>query len=553
MKNTKNKLIGKLKIVKSAGIIISFAIIFISPSAVSEEAGKNVSGGRVHRAFSQTGHQLNLPDPLIVEAYEKASSQNILAAVNNDVFFGYFSVCADGIGFGYGCTYPSLDGHQMSDALLWLGKIDIVKANWEYVKKFQREDGELPLAILPDMAGKLIGPPGFQAPVDQNGGLYRHWVPGNPLRALAGVTYIQNADIIFRFTHDYTWLTTNLPSINLSGDNLASLVTKDGSVAGAGYYIERPVRIEYDGVAQCHAVDAFYRLSAMNAVAGDKKAEKKYYDLASLIEQNFRTRFWMTDHFAEYINPVHGKIDTHGLTDADWSSIATKTATREQVKLLWPKLKGEKRFYYNGMPTGIATHPEKYEKWESTYGDNQDLAAMGRVWYLEAWARFNMNDADGLIETIRKVCNNGRDSGYYWRERYNENGGYGARKYNEYPANLIRILQRFLMGVEYGLDGTLYLTPVAPEEFWDAGFGQTLAWQDSRISYRMKTGIIDGNYSGKTPGKLSVRLKTSQTGKQFRSAIDGIMVNAEINGDTISIVLPASTTGKETSFEIRQY
>ena len=394
-------------------------------------------------------------------------------------------------------TYPSLDGHQMSDALLWLGKVDIVKANWEYVKKFQRENGELPLAILPDMAGKLIGPPGFQTSVDPNGGLYRHWVPGNPLRALAGVTYIQNADIIFRFTHDYIWLTTNLPSINLSGDNLASLVTKDGSVGGAGYYIERPVRIEYDGVSQCHAVDAFYRLSALNALAGDKKAERKYYDLARLIEQNFRTRFWLKDHFAEYINPEHGKIDTHGLTDADWSSIATRTATDEQIKLLWPKLKDEKRFYYNGMPTGIATLPEKYEKWESTYNDNQDLAAMGRVWYLEAWARFNMNDADGLIETIRSVCKAGRDSGYYWRERYNAKGGYGAKKYNEYPANLIRIIQRFLMGVEYGLDDTLYLTPVAPEEFWEAGFGQTLSWQDSQISYKMKTGIIKGNYSGR--------------------------------------------------------
>ena len=35
------------------------------------------------------------------------------------------------------------------------------------------------------------------ARVDANGGLYRHWVPGDPLRALAGPTYIQNADAIY--------------------------------------------------------------------------------------------------------------------------------------------------------------------------------------------------------------------------------------------------------------------------------------------------------------------------------------------------------------------
>jgi hypothetical protein len=504
-------------------------------------------------ALSQSEHQLYLPDSMIVEAYERAASQNVLAAVNSDVFLGYFSVCADGIGFGYGYTYPSLDGHQMSDALLWLGMPAIVKANWEYVKTFQRENGELPLAIFPDMGGKLLGPPGFQTAVDPNGGLYQHWVPGNPLRALAGVTYIQNADIIFRFTHDYAWLTANLHSINLSGDNLASLVTENGSVGGAGYYIERPVRIEYDGVSQCHAIDAFDRLSALNALTGDKKAEQKYYGLARLIEHNFRTTFWMKDHFAEYINPERGKIDTHGLTDADWSAIATGAATDEQIKLLWPALKDEKRFYYNGMPTGIATLPEKYEKWESTYFDNQDLAAMGRVWYLEARARFNMNDADGLVETIRSVCKAGRDSGYYWRERYNSKGGYGAKKYNEYPANLIRIIQRFLLGVELGMDRTLFLTPVAPEEFWEAGFGQTLSWQDSRISYNIKTGIIQGKYSGKSVCKLSVRLKTQQSGKQFRTAINGLEDKSEIKGDTISIVLPASAAGKETSFEIRQF
>ena len=34
--------------------------------------------------YSQTDDQLDLPDQLIVEAYEKASSQNVLAAVNDD-------------------------------------------------------------------------------------------------------------------------------------------------------------------------------------------------------------------------------------------------------------------------------------------------------------------------------------------------------------------------------------------------------------------------------------------------------------------------------------
>lgn len=99
----------------------------------------------------------DLPDREIVSAYEQAGVRNVLAAVNDAVFPGYWSVCADGQGFGFGNTYPSLDGHQMADALLWLGQTGTVRANWDYVRGFQRPNGRLPLAILPSMAGKAVG------------------------------------------------------------------------------------------------------------------------------------------------------------------------------------------------------------------------------------------------------------------------------------------------------------------------------------------------------------------------------------------------------------
>jgi hypothetical protein len=503
--------------------------------------------------FSQVKNdRLDIPDSLIMEAYERAATQNVLAAVNPKIFYGYFSVCADGLGFGYGNTYPSLDGHQMSDALLWLGGIDVVKANWDYVKTFQKPRGELPIAIIPAEAGKNIGPAGFQSPVDSNGGLYRHWVPGDPLRALAGTTFIQNADVIFRFTHDLAWLAKELPSVNLTADYLASMVTADGAVGGAGYYVERPTRVEYDGVSQCYAAEAFYRLADLNKLSGNNKAADKYERLAKRIENNFRKNFWVTNHFAEYIHPRKGIIANHGLTDVDWSAIATGIATAEQKDILWPQLKEEKLFYYNDMPTGIATRPGTYEKWETTYADNQDLAAMGRVWYIESWARANMHDGRGLIETIRRVSKEGRDSGWYWRERYNDKGGYGAKKYNEYPANLIRIIQRFLFGVEHGLDGTLFIAPTAPAQFWDKGFGQTLSWGDSRISYTMKHGQIKGSYTGKADQFLSVRFEHPVSNKNIKASINGIAAKAAVKDGSIIIKLPAMKDNAPCQFELKE-
>lgn len=478
----------------------------------------------------------DLPDPLIVEAYEKAAVQNVLAAVNPGVFFGYWSVCADGKGHGYANTYPALDGHQMTDALLWLGQDEVVQANWDYVKQFQRENGQLPFAIWPGKSGhdKLW---------------FTHHVPGDPLRALPAPTYIQNADVIFRFTRDREWLVRQLPSVNLAADHLASLVTPEGAVGGAGYYVERPARIEFDGVAQGHAVDAFRRLAELNAVAGQAAAARKYRELADRIETHFRARFWQQDHFVEYIHPDHGVIANHGLTDVDWSALATDVATPEQRALLWPRLQHEPHFYYGGMPTGIATRPDRYEKWET--GDRMDLAAMGRVWYLEAWARARMGDSAGLVASIRRVCEEGRDHGFFWRERYGQDGGFGVEKYCEYPANLIRIVQRFLLGVEFGLDGGVVLRPTVPDRFWDEGFGQTLAWGDRVLSYRMQRGRLTGTYSGKVPLRLGAHLGSVPGESEAQATINGAPAASEQLGDLAYVTLPAVEAERACRFELR--
>jgi hypothetical protein len=499
----------------------------------------------------------NLPDQLIMQTYERAAVQNVLAAVNPKVFFGYWSVCADGQGFGYGYTYPSLDGHQMTDALLWLGRVDVVKANWDYVRKFQRPDGALPIAILPNLAGKQAGEGKNLAPVAANGGLYEHWVPGNPLAALADPTYIQNADDIFRATLDLEWLKAQLPSINLSADHLESMTDMRGAVRGGGYYVERPARLDYDGVAQCHAVDAFRRAAELNRVAGNPRAAGRYEILADRIRRRFTTRFWVMGHFAEYDNPRHGLITSHGLTDTDWAAIALDVATPEQRAALWPRLKNERGFYYGGMPTGIAAHPEKYEDWEFTHADRHDLAAMGRVWLLDAQARARMGDAQGLWRGIQKVCEVGRDNGFYWRERYQPDGkggfaAVGPNTYCEYPANLIRIVQRFLLGAEFQTDGTLQLRPTVTDRFWQKGFGQSLTWRSRTLTYEMHSGRIAGSYQGAEPQRLAVWFPGGDESTLFGAEINGKNMPAIYSHGWVIVNLPAASPQTPAAFAINR-
>ena len=177
---------------------------------------------------------------------------------------------------------------------------------------------------------------------------------------------------------DRAWLESQIKSIDLAADFLAGLTSKEGVVRGAGYYVERPTRFDSDGVTQCHAVDAFRRVAALNRVVGHQPQARRYDAMAERITQCFRSKFWIKDHFAEYLHPKRGLIANHGLTDVDWAAIATGVVTPQQRAILWPQLKDEKLFHYGGMPTGIATLPESYEGWEFANGPRPQRS--GRRW-----------------------------------------------------------------------------------------------------------------------------------------------------------------------------
>ncbi len=493
---------------------------------------------------------LNLPDATIVTAFQKAATQNILPSLNSSVYPGYWCVCADGQGYGYGNSYPTLDGGQMTNALLVAGQVTVVKQNFDYIKSFMKPNGLLPLAILPGLAGQSIsGGYGYSSRVDPNGGLYVHWVPENPLGATGSTTYIQNADAIFRYTHDTAWLNQQLASVNSTADYLASLTTSAGAVAGAGYYTEFPSRSPYDGVTQSYAADAFQRVAALNTVAGNTAAAQKYQALADKIISNFQTTFWSSSQqrFAQY-DSARGFITNHGLTDTDWGAIAFDTASPAQKAVLVPQLQqSASAFYYGGMPGGIATLPSTYQDWEcSNTGNRYEVAAMGRAWTLQAGAWVKMGDGQSLVDSISAVAQVGKNSGYYWMERYNASGGYGAAKYNEYPANLMTIVEHDLLGVNFGLDGSLEIKPTAPISYWTEGFGQTLTMPGGTLQYLMFNDHMTGSYFGTDEETLRVWLPDNA-----RSiTVNGVPFPAVMENGELVFVLPAASVGQPCLFEV---
>jgi len=490
-----------------------------------------------------------LPDALLTAAYDQSASHSVLAALNDKVFFGYFSVCADGKGHGGDTTFPGLDWGQSAEALLWLGRDDVVRASWEYVKSFQREDGLLPFAILPSHAGTTFFILGTPLTCDSRGAAYVHWEPGNPFRTLALVTYLQVADAFFRHTGDESWLRQQAGSLKLAVDWLERTVNEQGLVVGGGYYLERPPRHDHDGVAQCYNAHAYGLAAALFERVGDDAQGARCRGLADRLTAAFRRYFWAGDQCVEYIDPKGNPISSHGLTDVDWIAVGTRTASPEQVKAVWPRLRDEPDFAYDGIPTGIATRPETYADWELT-SDRHDIAAMGRVWYLEAWARAEMGDGAGLVVSLRKVAEKGRGNAWSWHERYYSErtgfiGLFKMERYVEYPACLIRVVNRFLLGIEYGLDGSLWLAPTVPESFWREGFGQKLAWAGRTLEFHFTDRSLTGTYTGPAPQKVCARLHASAA-KVERVAPNTLV--AAVKDGFVEFDLPPSP--KMCSFEL---
>jgi len=105
------------------------------------------------------------------------------------------------------------------------------------------------------------------------------------------------------------------------------------------------------------------------------------------------------------------------------------------------------------MPSQLVSKPYAYRDWEFNeplsfelpLGPLYDVAASGRVWYLETLACLKMGETERLKESVRKVCRMGQKHDWFWYDRYlpSQVGEVQlgiVRGYCEYPAILVRTI-----------------------------------------------------------------------------------------------------------------
>jgi hypothetical protein len=411
-----------------------------------------------------------IADPEIRAGLEAAIVKNLIPPATEIYYPGHFNITANGRDFGGDSTWPGLDSWQMAGAYLLLGRTRMVCDYFDFVRASQRKDGNIPFAVFSEMrpnATYLRGlkypddvftykppkRPGLPASSRQTRkwiGLFEHWQPhANPLSTLGPVCYVLTAGEIFDAIGSQPWLQERLASVEGAAKFLLGRKSGNGLISGSGFYTEVPPRYAWDGVTQCYVVHAFRELARLLRAAGNAAGAAAWSGHADRLEQAFIAAFWRQDHFGEYIHPERGLVDSHGLSDVNWAAVAFGIAAGGKLERLWPRLLKEPGFWLGDMPTQSVTKPFTYEKWEYPeplpwqISPLNDVAAMGRVWHLEALACCRMKDHARLVESTRKVCRTGLKAGDYWRERYHPHPdgtvtADGAEKYCEYPANLVR-------------------------------------------------------------------------------------------------------------------
>ncbi|MHB8637731.1 MAG: twin-arginine translocation signal domain-containing protein [Fimbriimonadaceae bacterium] len=430
-------------------------------------------GPAVCEAFDQDRKATisRIVDPVIRAAATSAVSKNLLAAATETAYPGYFHISADGGAYGDDATWPGLDSWQMAGAYLLLGRTRLVTDYFDFVRASQRKDGNIPFAVFTGdtrpgdtyLRGlkypadlftyappKRDGLPASSQQTRQWIGLFQHWeLRSNPLSTLGPICYVLTAGEIFDATHDKPWLHDHLPSVEAAAAYLSRQIGPNGLMSGSGFYTELPPRDGWDGVTQCYAIHAFRELARLIGAVGRRADAAVWTRRAVALANRFVDAFWREDHFGEYVHIERGLVDSHGLSDTNWAAIAFGVATEHQTRLLWPILTRAKAFWRGGVPTQTVTNPFAYQAWENDpvpFGLpslTNDVAAMGRVWYLEALACERMGAHDRLVESARLVSLAAKDG--FWRERYHPNADgtvtpAGAEKYCEYAAVLARIV-----------------------------------------------------------------------------------------------------------------
>ncbi len=414
----------------------------------------------------------NIADAEIRAGVEAAIFKNLLPAATEQNYPGHFTITADGQAYGGDTTWPGLDSWQMTGAYLLLDRTRLVLDYFEFVRASQRQDGNIPFAIFSgDTQPNKTHLRGLKSPEDvftyqppkRDGlpassqekrtwiGLFEHWQPkANPLSTLGAVCYLLTAAEILRATGSVVWLRERLPSLEAAAQHVLSRRSDNGLIGGSAFYVELPPRHGWDGVTQCYVIHAFRELADLLRAAGERKRAAAWSSHANKLAKGFTAAFWCKDHFAEYIHAERGLVDSHGLSDVNWAAVAFGVVSGRDRKRLWARLLSEPGFWLGEMPTQIVTKPFSYEPWE--YNEPvpfpvtplNDVAAMGRVWYLEVTACQRLRARARLVESVRKVCRAAKNEGY-WRERYHPQrdgtvSPAGAQKYCEYAAVLVRVV-----------------------------------------------------------------------------------------------------------------
>ena len=113
-------------------------------------------------------------------------------------------------------------------------------------------------------------------------------------------------------------------------------------------------------------------------------------------------------------------------------------------------------------------------------------------------------------------------------------------------------MNRFLLGIDFRLDGSILLAPDVTPAFWNRGFGHVLHVRRAVIEFRLHRDGIDVTYSGSVAQRLGVRFPGNEDVASWKVTRQDAPCQISEEGGIVWLVLPSTSDASPYRFRVQR-
>lgn len=295
-------------------------------------------------------------------------------------------------------------------------------------------------------------------------------------RVTANIEFIEEVYQYYCMSKDIDFLKQHIDAIERNCSYIERFIDKKDNLLNSHvYYEDQVIKNGKVTQAQCFAVNSFRLMAKLERHLGRNTKAEHYETLAQelgkAVVKPYPHGYWDNENkrFIDWIDK-RGKKHDHIHLLANQLPVLFNLTDKEQADCSLKAVE-ENADVFNKFPSLVSAKIEDYTR--SEIGNSPyDLCAAGRYWCWDATFKAYQEDGSALLKQLTQVAKEGEKDGFLMGERYDMNYVYyntgedakrnwhGAALYYEYPNVFIYTLICKYLGVQYGFNEDIILTPL---------------------------------------------------------------------------------------------